>query len=588
MLECTHDDPAVSTAALVSFVRKRVLSSRVGEVTIVAQGIDDETTESTRGDGALDYVDGLLYRQAKPPSWATKDSAYADVTFELVVYARRRRLLAVHAATAIQESILNWLEGEPSPPLRLVPPGILNGTFLRGRTRNLWLHGTHPRRSTKADTKNISGTDLGEALSPLEDSTYAMKSARSTVPDGGPFNAISGVVGITPRRALVWNRATSSYAAFKRVVLEALDLVETTMASHGALERPYPMLAAETDDLSSVHGAYEVSIIGISDLAGPDADPDVIDAAELLERATLDVRPGSTDAHFVMDVGLQSSIAGAVQCTVKKDRRKVTLTFGWAPGPTDPDVVRKVVNALQKSSLVTVHYLSGHSIHDGALYRSTVPTAPFRRWRFEDFHGADITQEKPPGTHADIHRLVGGAGDTSLFGWVVRTYDRGWLTCDDGAGEVADFVHLADDGTLSLIHVKAATSDHPARKVSASAYEVVQAQATKNLQFLDTDLLLPRLANPLCRARATWRDGNRETDRSGFVAALTGRSRATATTVVVVQPQLRKTRYDHLRGSGRGSDREDETRLDRLEMLLNSARGTAVGVGADMIVIASS
>ncbi|HEV2890379.1 MAG TPA: hypothetical protein VGX28_08375 [Frankiaceae bacterium] len=485
-----HDDPEVSTAALVNHVRKRVLSSRAGEVAIVAQGIDDDAVDGQDRDESLDYVDGLLYRQAKPPGWATRDSPYVDVIFELVLYARRRRLIAVHCSSAIQESLLNWLDGEPAPPLRLVPPGILNGTFLRGRTRSLWLHGTHPHRSTKADTKSISGTDLGDALNPFEDSTYAMKAARSTVPDGGPFKAITGVVGITLRKGLVWISATDSYSTFKRVVLEALDLVEATIAAHGGLDRPYPLLAAETDDLLSVQSAYEVSVIGAGDLVGPDADPDVVAAAELLERAILDVRPGSAGADFVMDVGLNGSVAGAVQCTVKKVRRKVLLTFGWAPGPTSPDVVRQVVDALQKRDLVTVHYLSGHSIHDGALYRSVIPTAPFRRWQFEDFDGFDVTCEKPPGSHADIHRLVGSVGDTSLFGWVVRTYHEGWLTCDDGPGEVADFVHLADDGTLSLIHVKAAKTDHPARKVSASAYEIVQGQATKNVQFLDTDPLL--------------------------------------------------------------------------------------------------
>jgi hypothetical protein len=51
---------------------------------------------------------------------------------------------------------------------------------------------------------------------------------------------------------------------------------------------------------------------------------------------------------------------------------------------------------------------------------------------------------------------------------------------------------------------------------------------------------------------------------------------------------MTKTRYDYLRGAGRGSDREDETRLDRLETLLNSARGTATAVGADLVVVASS
>jgi len=43
------------------------------------------------------------------------------------------------------------------------------------------------------------------------------------------------------------------------------------------------------------------------------------------------------------------------------------------------------------------------------------------------------------------------------FAWVVEKVGPGWLTCDDGSGEVADFVHIAPDETLTLLHVKERT-----------------------------------------------------------------------------------------------------------------------------------
>jgi hypothetical protein len=57
-------------------------------------------------------------------------------------------------------------------------------------------------------------------------------------------------------------------------------------------------------------------------------------------------------------------------------------------------------------------------------------------------------------------------GDDSLFGSVVRRFGNGWLTCDDGPGEVADFVHVDPAGVLTLVHVKAAHGDGHRRGVA--------------------------------------------------------------------------------------------------------------------------
>jgi hypothetical protein len=185
---------------------------------------------------------------------------------------------------------------------------------------------------------------------------------------------------------------------------------------------------------------------------------------------------------------------------------------------------------------LAIYYQSGHCVRAGGIFRYEVRDLPFEHWCPEDFPSdCNILKEKPADTNAEIHFQVGEPEDGSLFGWVARYYSEGWLTCDDGAGEVADFVHLARNDTLTLVHVKAATNDTEHRQVSASAYEVVASQASKNLGFLNAGTVLLRLSDPLYQDRATWHDGARQTDRKGFLEALAARRPAAALEVVIVQ-----------------------------------------------------
>jgi hypothetical protein len=184
-----------------------------------------------------------------------------------------------------------------------------------------------------------------------------------------------------------------------------------------------------------------------------------------------------------------------------------------------------------------------------------------------------------------MHDTIGEDRDTSLFGWVARHYSAGLLTCDDGPGEIADFLHVAD-GVLSLVHVKSAHSSSPRRGVSASAYEVVTSQAVKNLVFTDATRLRDRLASAPVRRPACWRDGERVEDRTEFVRALDGRDATHPVRVVIVQPHLSEPTYRRLRNTA-GPTSDETLRLHLLESLLNGARGTLVRVNADLTVIGS-
>jgi hypothetical protein len=205
------------------------------------------------------------------------------------------------------------------------------------------------------------------------------------------------------------------------------------------------------------------------------------------------------------------------------------------------------------------------------------------------FTGYTVTREKPPvrGDQA-IHDAIGVAGDTSLFAWVAeRDATTGWLVCDDGAGEVADFLHLAD-GTLTAIHVKGAHNASPNRYVAVTAFQEVVAQAVKNLRLLGIDSLADRFAAPRIARPAAWLDGVRVSDRSGFVRELRKRTVRNKTRVVIVQPHLLRSVHHAARVAAEaGTPTRDSRSLTLLDGLLRSARKSVISLWDDLTVIGS-
>ena len=92
------------------------------------------------------------------------------------------------------------LDGDPKPGFKRVRGALLQTAFLRGAARGLWLRGTHRRQATKADSKNLSGVSLGEALSPFEDASFALSSTgtlvrQSLLAQAGPRAPAGGGAG---------------------------------------------------------------------------------------------------------------------------------------------------------------------------------------------------------------------------------------------------------------------------------------------------------------------------------------------------------------------------------------------------------
>jgi hypothetical protein len=580
VLDCVGDDPPAAFGTLVGFLTDASQeTSADARIVASAEGADDVD---------VDQLAGFVTERQGPPSWATPDGGLVDVTHHLTVVLRQGRLVAVHTDDVTSARLQRWLDRPPRPSFRRLPPDVLEGTLLQGEAKGLWLRGTDKRTTTRPDTKNLGGLRLQDALDPFDDASFAMGSARAALPLDPERSSLRGTVGATPRKSLVWLRSASSFAVYVSTVTELLDLLAGAL---GHQQRPaFPMLAQEVTALDAVYGAYDVLISPPEELLTlPGLGADERDAAELLQNAVIVVHGEPKSPRFVIDVGFDGVISGSLRARPKENRSGYQLDIGFVGEPTNPAPAQAIRKALGDGELVTVYYRSGHTFTQGGIFTRRLSVAPFPNWRFEDFDGYRITVEKPDtsGRQATapqaMHDAIGDDADTSLFGWVARHYADGLLTCDDGPGEIADFLHV-DNGVLSLVHVKAAHSPSPKRGVSASAYEVVTSQAVKNLVFTEPNRLRDRLANAPVRRPACWRDGERVGDRTEFVKALDARDATDPVRVVIVQPHLSRRTYRRLR-KPTDSPSDETLRLHLLESLLNGARGTLVRVNADLTVV---
>ena len=500
----------------------------------------------------------FVRRREDPPTWAGPEAGFVDVTHQLTIVVRRGGFVVVCTDKPSQERLQTWLDRQSS--LRRYPSEVLESALIRGEVKNLWLRGIHRRTSVKADGKVLSGSSVEQTLSPHEDGSYVAGSARAALPSRPDLLLLRGNAGTTPRNALVWLSQRADFETFTAMAAELLDLLEEARAQ-GAERPDFLTMLASPADIDEVRDAFEVIV----------EDPDTLPPGSLsdeLRELALSVRDNPPTV-----TGFPDSAVFVL------DGAEVT------PEPAGDKVRLDGESPILDTDLLTVYYQSGHSYSRGRFWQARAPEYPFRNWRFEDFQGWDIRREKPRAdSPQQIHDRIGS--DNSLFDWVARHYDHGWLICDDGPGEVADFLHISAGRTLSLIHVKSAKSQSRIRDVSAAAYEVVVSQAVKNLIYVSRGHLRQQLSRPPVRSPASWIDGGRVRGRRDFLRQLDARVATDDMRVVILQPHVSQRTYDQLRGpAGRGSP--ELMRLHLLESMLNSARQSATGLNADLEVIAS-
>jgi hypothetical protein len=482
----------------------------------------------------------FAYCKRTPVRWAVGPDAPKNLEHHLVVLTARSSLLSVVATDkSLGAKLARGRTGKQWSALSRVSFSQLERALVSGTTRTLWMSGIHRSVATKPDSKVLIGPDVEASLDALGDQSYQYTSTRCEGPDALP----ASFVGVTPRMGKVWLGPSADWEVFVANSQRLLQLIESPGVKKAT---PYPVLARAEGSLKDVKDAFDLSLAPPEYLY--DEDPNLIAQLEgLLQQATWTVKAGN-GPDCVLALKLPDRVH-EFKIEVRTEGEGIQHTVTPVEKQPSQDV-EKLADLCRRADLLKIFYDSLHTYSDGQIFEVKTRPFPFPLTGGV-FSKYDITLEKPrPAGQpkgVDLSR-VGAAGEPSLFTWVWHRYKHGWLWCDDGSGEIADFIHLDHDrAVLSLIHVKAAHSGSTGRGISVSAFEVVCSQALKNLRYTERRELEVPLKEKITSTDAKlvrgWRDGKAMPPGSTALWSAINNVRYSSLTrrVVIVQPHIRKS-----------------------------------------------
>ena len=529
----------------------------------------------------------LHYVEERAPSW-TRETTILDSINHLAVVILRNRYAAIYLSESnrkravVHKMIVPGTIGLAA--LDLIPQGLLNAAFVTGPARTLWLSGTHRQTSIKADNKVLSGLNLRDTLDPLGDQTFHFTAARcvSDMPDN------KEPVGIAPRKSQIWMGVSRNWLDFTGTVNKILAHVENITTPNNA---PLPVVAVSTINVDDVGDPYDVGFVPPELVDGDPTIPS--EYKQKIEKwgynsnfEVIKVNGNEFDAEVylygrklgVMSFSLDLTSVDNIKWTVEKK----SVEAG------EEESFKEAISFTHRKDWIKIWFESGHTISNGDLFEVRHRDMPFIDFEWANLADYNVNQEKPKPLN-DI------GNQNSLFDWMVHywpnldasnTTPGGWLACDDGAMEIADFIHLDDQKSppvLTLIHVKASGSDNPNRQISVSDYEVVTAQAVKNLRSLDRILLSAGLQKGIGKkiGKAVWHN-HLKTTRDEMINALGDIGANYDRRVIVFQPRVTKSMLTNTRKKPNGTN---YARLRQLDTLLLGAAANCKGLGVEFSVL---
>lgn len=500
----------------------------------------------------------------------------------------------------------------------------LQAVCLEGEARQAALWGLHRAVKTKPDRKSLMGLDLKEAMDPFSDQTYRLTSAVSIAKGRKPE-----FLGLSLKHQRVWSHKGKKIAELS-ATLDALftELEGVNLAANahpaGLGQKGYRDLAKNSDpgEILAARDAFEVAFRPLSDL-DPSAEAAAGDAALKTEKELAWFADGHVklcatlpaSAGFTLEVSRRGESLATLTVTPVVEADGVALSVGsdFHVAPTHPDLelFDSLIEGEGLGRRLAVWYDTGHVLVDRQVSLLQYRDVRFDAWAWRTLtaQGQDVmvTQEKPtkvaqnnPGRQVADLEAIGQ--QRSLFDYCLEDLPRLisprngplWALCDDGSGEIADFIFFAPvDRSLWLVHAKGADSDAAGRRISVAAYEQVVSQARKNLRYFDGPLLADELEKRDAGKPLLWRDGAR-IDAGDHAQAMADICLALRQTrffedrrLVVLQPHVSEASWRDAREQlAAGNDGHQTVKSYRLlSALLADLQITAQKVDAGLLVI---
>lgn len=588
ILMAKSDGEIVNISTIVEII-KSIISSSI-EISKWSesefQSVDDDTESAT-----------LFFQELESPSWAPS-SELKDLIHHFFAVIRYKSTYSFYFSDpTLKNLLLDNISDSKELGLSKIRQGILNYVFLTGDgIKTLWLYGIHRKTEVKADSKILAGIDLINAIDHIGDQTYAYSAVRAKV----TLDKKDRTVGVNPARSSIWLGPTGSWRNFQKLVVELSKLVSN--ATQEELS-PIHTLSYSTTDINDVRGAYDFSLADVETFYNTDDSNRTLDFFKEIQsefRFELsNSAPGSKEAFlvtvFYIDDDLGESSCGTVEAKPVLTKSGVTFDIELNATHRKKGKLKRFSRIFNSPRFIRVWYESGHVLSDGQIHLISYRDVTFDDFDWVDFSGYDVSKEKPLDTQGNLDLNLIGSSD-SLFCWAKNNWPintpldylnntslgDGWLICDDGAGEKADFLHMIEIGGeyhLTLIHIKAAGSNKNTRQISVGAHDIVLNQAIKNIRHLDRCLFIEAIKESVSRSTANlvW-ENKIQKSVSDFVIYLDTVSSKIVPHVVVVQPHTRKTYHQN---SGNLHVRK------QLDTLLHNTKYVISSVGASFNIFGS-
>ncbi|OJX16995.1 MAG: hypothetical protein BGO82_05605 [Devosia sp. 67-54] len=432
----------------------------------------------------------------------------------------------------------------------------LENAFVKGRTKSAWLDGLHVPTELKADRKVLSGPNLRYALDHFDDQTFLYSAAISEVPQASGEIAR---IGVSHAKGTLWTKSTKTFDEFADELKSLVKAIRTAIADPKTvadLERAgLPVVAkpAVTASLPLLSDGFDVGYEAPTTqetelLTGEISEPVLLDEWQrrgsfvVNEAETAKARPSEIIAGAYFDSILLATIRFEPVRRTDTSVEILHRVLSYEVDKADERMVALDKSLMKRNTNLTLRYGSGHVVQNSVLYAMRFHDVIFENWQWKKFAPAadgkkyKLRDEKPTkrggkGKMVYAPELIGKSD--SLFCYVrnniadlISTASHpvnDWqLLCDDGSGEIADFIALSSNRKLvTFIHVKA-TKTGSATTISVTPFSEVVSQATKNLRNFDHGLLIQGINDRTTDRNKdlVWRQDGTATNRAKFCTEL--------------------------------------------------------------------
>ena len=421
----------------------------------------------------------------------------------------------------------------------------------------LWLLGIHGKNTFKADSKVLGGNSVADTLDPLEDQSYMMSAVRTEI---GEQNR---TIGLNPFKSSIWRGPCKDWETFENNVISILDTLNTNNNNN---PNPIGILASPINDFNGVQDAYDFAVIDPDFLSDEQSPAKLELLRNIRDYYTYEVQQSLSSSNIILDISYNGTRCGSIKAIPAIKDYEVSFNASvLSIEKNQKERLYKFMRVFNYPDLIKCWYESGHALVNNWIFLTNYRDVTYDNFKWADFENYDICQEKPTENGRVDLNLIGSK--KSLFCWVKNRWSSkwdsksifnttekptGWLYCDDGAGEKADFIHIDDFGEntiISLIHIKAAKNSSSNRRISVGVHDVVLSQAVKNLRYANRKNLVHDLKERANNSlnKKCWHD-NKPTTPDMFLDHLSSLSTAMSkikTRVIVIQPHTLKSFYEN-------------------------------------------